>query len=94
MCIRDRSNTEAGSQLIANQKAVSCFDNYANNELAGAVPVSYTHLDVYKRQVDTQRGADLPFGFRIVLPDAEKQRTPVFRNQNPGCVYLSGADEE
>ena len=31
------SNTEAGSQLIANQKAVSCFDNYANNELAGAV---------------------------------------------------------
>ena len=50
---------------------------------------TYGYHSVY-----TQRGADLPFGFRIVLPDAEKQRIPVFRNQNPGCVYLSGADEE
>lgn len=31
------SNTETGSSMIQAKKAVSCFDNYANNNLAGAV---------------------------------------------------------
>ena len=48
MCIRDSTNT---SQIFGNQD--TCYRNFKNVvkvELLRLSPVSYTHLDVYKRQ--------------------------------------------
>ena len=43
MCIRDRQSIENGSAYI-----------FVNKELQRVTPVSYTHLDVYKRQADNE----------------------------------------
>ena len=42
MCIRDRYNVVGG--------IVTMF-SFLNGTMAASTPVSYTHLDVYKRQV-------------------------------------------
>ena len=58
MCIRDRLNTAAniittasntlGADSTEVQTAQAAPDSFS--ACLGAVPVSYTHLDVYKRQ--------------------------------------------
>ena len=63
MCIRDR--TEHAAILFAQAKLAHYFGNEqealvnARQSLASYTAVSYTHLDVYKRQLDGQRGAAL-----------------------------------
>ena len=61
MCIRDRviesghplglfkSKPEAPRVIITNALMVGLYDN--QKDWYTAMPVSYTHLDVYKRQV-------------------------------------------
>ena len=46
MCIRDRANLTPDIQLVIYTNAIL----KGNEELEWAKAVSYTHLDVYKRQ--------------------------------------------
>ena len=61
MCIRDRFDFKAGSvnKLLMALHIIAEPVNWKMNGLftqliVAFVPVSYTHLDVYKRQVDGQ----------------------------------------
>ena len=48
MCIRDRGNT--GALLAAGLFVVGRIKGIDRPGLMSTLPVSYTHLDVYKRQ--------------------------------------------
>ena len=55
MCIRDRLYTHAGPEIaVASTKAytVQVASFYLIGCKIGLVSVSYTHLDVYKRQAE------------------------------------------
>ena len=66
MCIRDRGNgdiLDAAAHLTADDQAAVAAAQAAvadDNILAGDMAVSYTHLDVYKRQYLTQNYPDIP----------------------------------
>ena len=51
MCIRDRNKVTLAVPE-GNPKGIKSFDDLAEKLASGEVPVSYTHLDVYKRQVE------------------------------------------
>ena len=48
MCIRDRA--ESAAMIEKARAAIEAEKKAAISELQGSVAVSYTHLDVYKRQ--------------------------------------------
>ena len=57
MCIRDRDTVAARAENLGaeNLPNVTLGPNSLGGEITttrSSVPVSYTHLDVYKRQVD------------------------------------------
>ena len=54
MCIRDRVNSLNGNEQIA------MFRNDRNKKIIALAAVSYTHLDVYKRQVYSLKRAMFP----------------------------------
>ena len=43
---------EGNNQVVLCERGIRTFENYTRNtpDLAGVAAVSYTHLDVYKRQ--------------------------------------------
>ena len=45
-------------------------NHFAGNQLKATDPVSYTHLDVYKRQVEDRSDGDAPM--RTLLLDGEE----------------------
>ena len=53
MCIRDRANIEAGNdrELIIRDLVESYDLSITSSSRPGGISVSYTHLDVYKRQI-------------------------------------------
>ena len=51
MCIRDRDMSELIDKYGTNIKQIYGEDIAKINQVEGFVSVSYTHLDVYKRQV-------------------------------------------
>ena len=54
MCIRDRITTDGFvgyDMLIREGEELSSFYGYKRAGIYDGIPVSYTHLDVYKRQV-------------------------------------------
>ena len=52
MCIRDRYNTDGKVNVLGVYEGVTTYEirEYLNTK-KGAKTVSYTHLDVYKRQI-------------------------------------------
>ncbi|WP_459447895.1 hypothetical protein [Erwinia amylovora] len=50
MCIRDRGNPHPPAEELVNPNAGHAFAGTNPASSAGLVAVSYTHLDVYKRQ--------------------------------------------
>ena len=50
MCIRDRDEESRKAELAEKQKALSGAKKRME-DLDRIIPVSYTHLDVYKRQL-------------------------------------------
>ena len=50
MCIRDRPNSLLGIDVVRNQELIAQDAN--ERKILELIPVSYTHLDVYKRQVE------------------------------------------
>ena len=62
MCIRDRAYSEAEAQKQAEERARIMeearreAENTLHSAAGEAVPVSYTHLDVYKRQAVSLSG--------------------------------------
>ena len=48
MCIRDRNDTSNGEIIFDGKKINGHLSHSEKNDL---IPVSYTHLDVYKRQI-------------------------------------------
>ena len=69
MCIRDRRKGSgfAVYRLLENIVVAGCFDRCIKEvntriiiQIITAIPVSYTHLDVYKRQVsDKYQGCNI-----------------------------------
>ena len=51
MCIRDRINSESGLKFNASVYLIFIIVAFIIAYLLGPFPVSYTHLDVYKRQI-------------------------------------------
>ena len=49
MCIRDR-------QYIKLKYQTDAVDLFSDDDMDGDIPVSYTHLDVYKRQLSLSVG--------------------------------------
>ena len=52
------SQTAMSASSLANQYTFILFCLYYGMATGTSVPVSYTHLDVYKRQVDTQHASE------------------------------------
>ena len=66
------------------------FAEFAMKEVAGRVPVSYTHLDVYKRQ-PRDRPDDPPRPER--LPSARRALPPRYAlHPVPACPFLTNGD--
>ena len=53
MCIRDRAVCDARQAELLQYYLEAWQGLFAPGSLQGTVPVSYTHLDVYKRQAFT-----------------------------------------
>ena len=51
MCIRDRYGITGTTEIVYNPSYDVLFEEETKPELEGFETVSYTHLDVYKRQV-------------------------------------------
>ena len=72
MCIRDRGGLRLAQSQNAAQLLLSCgIRGIGGGQHVGVEPVSYTHLDVYKRQ--TLMGA--PQTLLVVYTPAAAQRT-------------------
>ena len=50
MCIRDSDNTTHGGRSLLNQMTLGAIGTNLLADTLDLEPVSYTHLDVYKRQ--------------------------------------------
>ena len=68
MCIRDRQHAVG---VGAVRMALQAGDEIHRRALRALVPVSYTQLDVYKRQV---YGNVLRFLYPLTIPDAQFDR--------------------
>ena len=77
--VRSGSGVKQLGTALQNGGGLSAADFRQRRQAVAAPlqPVSYTHLDVYKRQTEAQVKAKLPTGVQITLGDGSRQTAGV-----------------